>query len=173
VTNHATTDDAGTGAPFAGVDAGEWAALIARGQAAGVVHAESVTHVLRNVELTSEVITSVSRQLKVRGIEIDETVEEVVDDPTPPAGHARPEEADTVVEEDALERRRRQRASRMAERHETGQTSDTVRMYLKEIGRVSLLSAEDERRLAQAIEDGNLAAQQIDDTPDGGCSSWT
>lgn len=35
---------------------------------------------------------------------------------------------------------------------------DPVRMYLKEIGRVSLLSMEDERRLAMAIEAGELEA---------------
>ncbi|MCB1001103.1 MAG: sigma-70 family RNA polymerase sigma factor, partial [Acidimicrobiales bacterium] len=35
-------------------------------------------------------------------------------------------------------------------------------MYLKEIGRVELLSGEEERRLAQAIEDGNRAALELD-----------
>ena len=50
----------------------------------------------------------------------------------------------------------------MAERHEGGSTSDTVRMYLKEIGRVGLLNGDDERRLAQAIEQGNVAAQMVD-----------
>jgi RNA polymerase primary sigma factor len=37
-------------------------------------------------------------------------------------------------------------------------------MYLKEIGRVELLSGEEERRLAQAIDDGNRAALELDRT---------
>ncbi len=39
--------------------------------------------------------------------------------------------------------------------------SDPVRMYLREIGKVSLLTAQDEALLAQAILDGNEAAQRL------------
>ena len=46
-------------------------------------------------------------------------------------------------------------------------TGDTVRLYLKEIGRVDLLSASDERRLAQAIEEGQLAATALAAEPAG------
>jgi len=41
-------------------------------------------------------------------------------------------------------------------------SSDPVRMYLREIGRVGLLSAKDETTLAQAIEAGNKAKQRIE-----------
>jgi RNA polymerase primary sigma factor len=40
-------------------------------------------------------------------------------------------------------------------------SSDPVRMYLREIGKVSLLTAEDEVRLAQAIQDGDNAARRL------------
>jgi RNA polymerase primary sigma factor len=43
---------------------------------------------------------------------------------------------------------------------ESDGTSDLVQMYLKEIGRVQLLSGEEEVRLAKAIEKGDLAAKQ-------------
>jgi RNA polymerase primary sigma factor len=39
--------------------------------------------------------------------------------------------------------------------------SDPVRMYLREIGKVSLLTAQDEAVLAQAILDGNEAAERL------------
>jgi RNA polymerase primary sigma factor len=39
--------------------------------------------------------------------------------------------------------------------------SDPVRMYLQEIGKVPLLTAEDEVRLAQAILDGNVARDRL------------
>ena len=44
--------------PFPGVDQGEWTRLIDRGDAAGVLHAEAITHVLRHVELTGDVTTA-------------------------------------------------------------------------------------------------------------------
>jgi len=42
-----------------------------------------------------------------------------------------------------------------------GASSDPVRMYLREIGQVSLLTAEDEVTLAQAILTGNKAAEKL------------
>ena len=44
---------------------------------------------------------------------------------------------------------------------ELGASSDPVRMYLREIGQVPLLTAEDEVRLAQAIVKGNEAAEKL------------
>jgi RNA polymerase primary sigma factor len=44
-----------------------------------------------------------------------------------------------------------------------GASSDPVRMYLREIGQVPLLTAEDEVTLAQAILDGDLAAKRLAD----------
>ena len=54
------------------------------------------------------------------------------------------------------------RVTRAAPRGD-GSTSDGVRMYLREIGQVDLLTGDDERRLAQLIEEGHWAAERIDD----------
>ncbi|MCH9834058.1 RNA polymerase sigma factor RpoD, partial [bacterium] len=43
-----------------------------------------------------------------------------------------------------------------------GGSADAVRMYLREIGQVDLLTIDDERRLAQLIEEGKIAAEKID-----------
>ena len=98
---------------------------------------KTITHVLRHVELTGDVLMTVRHSFAEHGIAIDDAVEEIPEDVTPPPGTLRP--AVSADEDDAagvVARRRHRRAERMAERHEGGSTSDTVRMYLKEIGRV-------------------------------------
>jgi RNA polymerase primary sigma factor len=65
-----------------------------------------------------------------------------------------------------LLKRRTRRAERMSEKYETGPTGDTVRMYLKEIGRVGLLSGDEERLMAQQIEAGYAAAAALDEGGD-------
>ena len=154
-----------------GVDAAEWRSLIDRGLQQGSVHAEQVTHVLRHVELTGDVLDSISHTLTEAGISLDETVDEadVADEPddTPTDAPRIAEREADDADEHLLSRRRRRRVKRAAPRTE-GMTSDGVRMYLREIGQVDLLTGDDERRLAQLIEEGHLAAQRIDEAAESG-----
>ncbi|MEP7203336.1 MAG: RNA polymerase sigma factor RpoD [Ilumatobacteraceae bacterium] len=153
-------------APFPGVDPGEWNSLLARGAISGVLEAEEITHVLRTVELTGDVLEEVQKAVTSRNIRIDETVDDVVDE-TPPAGVPVIEPPLAEDADGLMARRRRRRSERMnASGVDTGNTADTVRMYLREIGRVDLLTPDDERRLAQAIEEGNQAALQLDKPTD-------
>ena len=153
-------------APFPGVDPGEWNSLLARGAISGVLDAEEITHVLRTVELTGDVLEEVQQAVAARNIRIDETVEDVVDD-TPTGGIPIPDVPPAEDADGLMARRRRRRSERMnASGIDTGSTADTVRMYLREIGRVDLLTPDDERHLAQAIEEGNQAALELDQTSD-------
>jgi RNA polymerase primary sigma factor len=152
-------------AEMAGVDASEWKSLLDRGRQQGSVHAEQVTHVLRHVELTGDVLDSVQHRLSEEGISLDETVEgEDADEDDIPTAAQRlaAREIDDAADEHLLSRRRRRRVKKAAPRGD-GSTSDGVRMYLREIGQVDLLTGEDERRLAQLIEEGHVAAQRIDE----------
>jgi RNA polymerase primary sigma factor len=158
----ASTDSSVVGAPFAGVDHEEWDELIDRGREGGAVHAEDVAHVLRHVELTSDVLVEVQSAMEGHGITIDVEVDHV--DDTPPSVTRRvvvEHQADDDVEK-LLERGRTRRTRKAAPKGD-GSTSDAVRMYLREIGQVDLLTTEDERRLAQLIEEGKIAAQRIDE----------
>ena len=149
-------------APFPGVDPNEWHDLLVRGEAAGVLDAEEITHVLRTVELTGDVLEGVQQAVAARNIRIDETVDELIDD-TPTAGVELPETPPAETADGLMARRLRRRSERMnASGVDTGSTADTVRMYLREIGRVDLLTPDDERRLAQAIDEGNKAATELD-----------
>jgi RNA polymerase primary sigma factor len=153
-------------APIPGVDPGEWNSLLARGAISGVLDAEEITHVLRTVELTGDVLETVQKAVAERNIRIDETVDDVVDE-TPAGGIPMPEAPPAEDADGLMARRRRRRSERMnASGVDTGSTADTVRMYLREIGRVDLLTPDDERRLAQAIEEGNQAALQLDKPTD-------
>ena len=152
--------------PVPGVDPGEWQQLVARGSQVGLLHAEEITHVVRDLELTGDILTVITERLGSVGITIDDAVELVDDhvDDTPPAGtQAIVASAPGDETEGAEARRHRRRSERVTERYDVGTNGDTVRMYLKEIGRVGLLSADDERHLAQKIEAGNLAAGQLDE----------
>jgi RNA polymerase primary sigma factor len=160
------SDSSADSAPFPGVDPREWNSLLARGAISGVLDAEEITHVLRTVELTGDVLEEVQQAVAARNIRIDETVEDVVDD-TPTGGIPLPDVPPAEDADGLMARRRRRRSERMnASGVDTGSTADTVRMYLREIGRVDLLTPDDERRLAQAIEEGNQAALELDQTSD-------
>ena len=160
-------------APLVGVDRSEWDALLERGRADGVLHAEVIADVLRDVELTPDALEAVHDVLTTAGIDVDDTVDhdDVDDDDddeeslsgATTAAHGASDDAD----ERLLQRRRRRRGQKRPLRVEGG-TSDTVRLYLREIGQVDLLTTEDERRLAQLIEAGHQAATQIDAAGPGG-----
>jgi RNA polymerase primary sigma factor len=113
--------------------------LVTRGKEAGFLTTDEVTLAIQASELPQEQAEQVLALLGDEGIEVL--------DPRAESGE----------EPELLARRRREEAE-LASR---APTSDPVRMYLKEIGKVALLTAEDEVDLAKRVEAGLFAAEKL------------
>jgi RNA polymerase primary sigma factor len=113
----------------------QMAQLVAQGRERGSLTMADVASALDRHELSPDALGDVVRMLGDEGIELLEAPQEEVEE-TRPAGEAdlgRPAAA----------------------------TSDLVRIYLREIGRVPLLTAEDEVELAKSIEAGLFADEKL------------
>ena len=120
--------------PSGGLSAEQVAELVARARERGTVTAADITSALDAADLPADAFDNVVRLLTDEGIEI-------VDPPAEDA-HDAPRDipADTST-----------RAG----------TGDLVRIYLREIGRVPLLTAQDEVELAKSIEAGLFAEEKL------------
>jgi len=109
--------------------------LVALGRSRGFVTMGDVTSAIDRADLSADALDTVVRVLADEGIEVTESPAE--------------EEPDTRLPDFDTESARR------------AGTSDLVRIYLREIGRVPLLTAEDEVELAKAIEAGLYAEEKL------------
>ncbi|WP_067461849.1 MULTISPECIES: RNA polymerase sigma factor RpoD [Actinomadura] len=107
--------------------------LVARGRERGGVTVDDVAAALDRSDLPDDSLERVVRMLAEQGVEVLESQQETED-------VARADEGD-------LGKR--------------APTSDLVRIYLREIGRVPLLTAEDEVELAKSIEAGLFAEEKM------------
>ena len=115
--------------------------LIAKGKDAGQVTSEDVSAAMQAAEIPPEQMDSILQVLTEEGVEIVDTTSDMDDD----------DAAD-------LASRRKRAEEELAMKTPT---SDPVRMYLKEIGKVPLLTAEEEVDLAKRIEAGLFASEKI------------
>jgi RNA polymerase primary sigma factor len=111
--------------------------LVALGRSRGSVTLGDVTTAIDRVELPADALDGVVRLLADEGIEVLEAPGEEDVDARLPEAEVEPEGG-----------------------HRAG-TNDLVRIYLREIGRVPLLTAEDEVELAKSIEAGLYAEEKL------------
>lgn len=118
--------------------------LLELGRGRGFVTTEDIAEVLAELDLSTEQIEAMYTSLLDQGIEVvDENAMEA-DEDLDPEGRAK-----------QLERRRVDGLDLSVD----VPTTDPVRMYLKEIGRVRLLTAQQEVSLAKRIERGDIQAK--------------
>jgi RNA polymerase primary sigma factor len=122
--------------------------LIAEGQDRGVLTFAQIASALEEIEITKEQVSELHSYLEDQGIDV------VGDDGKPAVSEAgrfeRSEPADKTSD-----------APRKPEVDLTVEPSlDSLRLYLRSIGRVQLLTAEKEVQLAKRIERGDLYAKQ-------------
>lgn len=151
--------------PHPGVDTTEWATLLASRTPEGTVDPDDVAHVFRNVELTEDLIRQIESVLTQLGIT---QLSHQVTDLTPPEGLATPgeETATSEVETPNGDSARPARPRPVRRPHVlshtlSGDRPDAVKLYLREIGQIDLLSADDERTLGRAIQAMQVAREEM------------
>ena len=141
-------------APVSELD--EFRGLIAEGQERGFLTFEQIAACLEEFEVTKEQVQELHSYLDEQGIEVVESDGRLARSETG-AVEAR---AAAVADPDADPEAGRGRAKRVEVDLTVEPSLDSLRLYLRSIGRVSLLTAEQEVMLARRIERGDMAAKQ-------------
>ncbi len=123
------------------------AELVSRGKQRGFITEDEIIHTLPDIEKNIEDLEELYEKLETGGVKIMSSGEVIKN------------ETDKIAEN--LEKEAKKEAKIQAAREDVEPNhNDSVQMYLREIGKVPLLKAEDEVRLAKLIEKGDPGAKQ-------------
>ncbi len=123
--------------------------LLERGRQRGFVTEDEIIHLIPSVEEEVDELENLYERLETSGVKVVSSDEML--------------KVDTDKEVEAYEKSKKNKKVADAMLSTSGGedfSSDLVQMYLREIGRVQLLSGDDEVKLAKAIEKGDLSAKQ-------------
>jgi len=133
--------------------AGKIKELTDKGRARGFVTTEEFVEAFKEIQLTPEQVEDIYARLADMGIDVAEETEET-EDITPELPDL--EELEAEAKTSRFETPANEKSDEAAMKVAAG---DPVKMYLKEIGKVSLLNAAEEVELAKRIEQGDMRAK--------------